>query len=78
MILLLKPVDGGTFLDKWIVAIGLIAVVGTGLIYMVLARPYRHSDDVAEGDTIEVAQKRRAMRSNSAEHRVDGPAHHER
>ncbi|WP_029117374.1 APC family permease [Mycobacterium sp. URHB0044] len=68
MILLLKPVDGGTFLDKWIVAIGLVAVVGVGLIYMLLARPYQHSDDVGEGDAIEVAEKLRMMRSNTTRH----------
>ena len=67
MILLLKPTESGTFLDKWIVAIGLIAVVGVGLIYMVVARPYRHSGHVGEGDAIEVAQRLRAMRSMSKE-----------
>lgn len=65
IVLLLRPTDSGTFLDKWIVAIGLTAVVGIGLVYMLLARPYRHSDDVGEGDAIEVAQKLRAMRSDS-------------
>ena len=63
MILLLKPADTGAFLDRWIVAIGLIVVVGAGLVYMALARPYRHSDDIGEGDAIEVAQKLREMRS---------------
>jgi amino acid transporter len=68
MILLLKPVDSGTFLDKWIVAIGLVVVVGVGLIYMLLARPYQHSDDVGAGDAIEVAEKLRTMRSNTSRH----------
>jgi hypothetical protein len=68
MVLLLKPVASGTFLDKWIVAIGLVVVVGVGLTYMLLARPYQHSDDVGEGDAIEVAEKLRAMRSNTTRH----------
>lgn len=67
MILLLKPADTGTFLDRWIVAIGLIVVVGAGFVYMALARPYRHSDDIGEGDAIEVAQKLREMRSGRPE-----------
>lgn len=65
ILLLLKPVDSGTFLDKWIVAIGLVAVVGVGLVYMLIARPYQHSDDVGEGDAIDVADKLRAVRSNT-------------
>jgi amino acid transporter len=67
MILLIKPVESGTFLDKWIVAIGLLVVVGAGLIYMIVARPYRHSGDIAEDDAIEVAQTLRAMRSNATQ-----------
>lgn len=63
MILLLKPPPGTeAFMDKWVVAIGLAIVVGTGLIYMFTARPYRHSDEVGEGDAIEVAEVLRSMR----------------
>ncbi|UQX13590.1 hypothetical protein [Candidatus Mycobacterium methanotrophicum] len=65
MILLLKPVDTGSFLDKWIVAIGLIVVLSSGLIYMLLARAYRHSDDIGEGDAIKVAHKLSAMKSTA-------------
>lgn len=65
ILLLLKPVDSITFLDKWIVGMGLAAVVGVCLVYMLLARPYQHSDDVGEGDAIDVADKLRAMRSNT-------------
>ena len=63
MVLLLKPPPGTeAFLDKWVVAIGLAIVVGTGLLYMLVARPYQHSDYVGEGDAIEVAEKLRALR----------------
>ena len=63
MILLLKPPPGSeAFMDKWVVAIGLAIVVGSGLLYMIAARPYRHSDDIGEDDAIEVAEKLRSMR----------------
>lgn len=63
IILLLKPVDTGSLLDKWVVAIGLAVVLGSGLIYMTVARPYRRSDAIGEGDAIEVAEKLKALRS---------------
>ncbi len=64
MILLIKPPPGTeTFIDRWVVALGLVIVLGTGLLYMVAARPYRHSDDIGENDAIEIADKLRAMRS---------------
>lgn len=63
MILLIKPPPGTeTFIDRWVVAVGLVIVVGTGLLYMVTARPYRHSDDIGEDDAIEIAEKLQAMR----------------
>jgi amino acid transporter len=66
MILLIKPPPGTeTFLDRWVVALGLVIVVGTGLLYMVLARPYQHSDDIGEDDAIEIAEKLRAMRNKA-------------
>ena len=52
-------------MDKWVVAIGLAIVVGTGLAYMIAARPYRHSDEIGEGDAVEVAEKLRAMRTKA-------------
>jgi amino acid transporter len=67
MILLIKPTAEGTFLDKWVVAIGLIIVGGSGLLYMLIARPYRHSGDVGEGDAIEVANMLRAMRARAGQ-----------
>ena len=42
--------DTGPFLDRWIVAIGVAIVAGSGLLYLFLARPDRHSDGVPEGD----------------------------
>lgn len=64
MILLVKPPLGSeVFMDKWVVAIGLAIVVGTGLLYMVVARPYRNSDEVGEDDAIEVAEVLRSMRA---------------
>jgi amino acid transporter len=63
MILLLKPPPGTeSFLDKWVVAIGLLIVVVAGLIYMTVTRAYQHSGDVAEDDAIEVAELMRSMR----------------
>jgi hypothetical protein len=65
MILLLKPPPGTeTFMDKWVVAMGLLFVVVSGLIYMATAQPYRHSDAIGENDAIEVAEVLRAMREN--------------
>ncbi len=64
IVLLLKPPTGvDAFMDKWVVAIGLVIVVGSGLLYMAIARPYQYSDDVGEGDAIEVAERMRAIRA---------------
>ena len=49
-------------IDRWVVAVGLVIVVGTGLLYMFAVKPYRHSDDIGEDDAIEIAEKLRAMR----------------
>lgn len=66
MVLLLKPVESESFLDRWVVAIGLAIVVGTGLLYLFIARPDRHSDDVGEGDAIRVAAMLRKIQGGSA------------
>jgi amino acid transporter len=66
MVLLLKPGDTGSFLDRWVVAIGLAIVLVTGLLYLMIARPDRHSDDVGEGDAVEVAAKLRTLRAGSS------------
>jgi len=63
IVLLVKPPStSATFLDKWVVVIGLLIVVGTGLAYMLIARPYRRSEAIGEGDAIEVAELLRSMR----------------
>lgn len=63
--LLIRPGDTGSFLDDWVVAIGLAIVMGTGLLYLFLARPDRHSADVPDGDAIEVAELLRSLRAKS-------------
>ena len=63
IVLLIKPPPGTeTFLDRWIVAIGLAVVAGSGLLYLLLARPDRHSSHVPEGDALEVAQQLQTIR----------------
>lgn len=64
LILLIKPIDTGSFLDKYVVAIGLVVVFGTGLAYLFTAHPDRHSSEVGEGDAIEVANMLRTMRGD--------------
>ncbi len=64
--LLLQPAEADTFLDRWIVAIGVCIVGVTGLLYLFLARPDRHSKDVPQGDAIEVADQLRRLRADAA------------
>jgi amino acid transporter len=54
MILLAWPGRSGVFLNDWIVLIGLAVVVGSGLLYLFVARPDRHST-APQGDAIEIA-----------------------
>jgi amino acid transporter len=54
MVLLAWPGRSGVFLNDWIVLIGLFVVVGSGLLYLFLARPDRHST-APQGDAIEIA-----------------------
>ena len=63
--LLLKPGDTGNFLDDWVVAIGLVVVMATGLLYLFIAKPDRHSEGVGEGDAIEVANLLRSLREDA-------------
>jgi amino acid transporter len=65
MFLLARPGDADTFLDRWIVVIGAILVLGTGLAYMLIAKPYDHSEGVPEGDAVEVADQLRSLREQS-------------
>ena len=63
IVLLIRPAAGTeTFLDRWIVAIGLAVVAGSGLLYLLLARPDRHSSHIPEGDAREVAQQLQQFR----------------
>jgi amino acid transporter len=70
MILLVRPASEGPFVDRWIVLIGLAIVMGSGALYLALARPDQHSSDVAEGDAIEVAAHLRQIRAEAG---VDQP-----
>ncbi|BDV32235.1 APC family permease [Microbacterium terricola] len=54
--LLAKPGESGVVLTDWIVLLGLGVVMGTGLVYMLLARPDRKSD-APSGDAIAVADE---------------------
>jgi amino acid transporter len=62
--LLIRPGDSGVFVDDWIVAIGIAVVAGSGLLYLFVAHPDRHSDGVPEGDAIEVARHLREIRAS--------------
>ena len=59
IILLAIPGSSGDFAADWVVLLGLGVVFGTGLIYLLVARPDRKSD-APSGDAIEVAAKLRA------------------
>jgi amino acid transporter len=65
MVLLLQPADAESFLDRWIVAVGLLVVGGSGLLYLYLGRPDRRSGDFPEGDAIQVAEQLRAIRRDA-------------
>ena len=49
--LLAQPAEGSTFLDRWTVLIGLAIVLGAGLLYMAIARPFGRSS-APENDAI--------------------------
>jgi amino acid transporter len=66
MILLARPTDAESFLDRWVVLIGAIVVIGVGLLYMAVAKPYERSQGVPEGDALEVAQQLHTMRQEGS------------
>jgi hypothetical protein len=66
MYLLAAPGASGDFFTDWVVLLGLGVVLGTGLVYLFLARPDRKSDAPA-GDAIEVAARLRARRGEYTE-----------
>lgn len=59
--LLAQPADGHTILDRWVVLIGLAIVIGSGLLYMFIAKPYGQSN-APENDAVEYANKLRAFK----------------
>ncbi|WP_279051894.1 APC family permease [Cedecea davisae] len=59
--LLAQPADSTNFIDRWTVLVGLALIVGSGLAYMALARPFGHSD-APENDAIEYADKLKLSR----------------
>jgi amino acid transporter len=63
--LLIRPGDTGHWLDDYVVAIGAAIVLGTGLLYLFIAKPDRNSEGVAEGDAIEVANLLRSLREKA-------------
>ncbi|WP_241973414.1 APC family permease [Cryobacterium sp. TMT2-15-1] len=64
MILLARPGTTGVFLDDWIVLIGLAVVMGSGLLYLFIAKPHTTSHQ-PEGDAIAVAAMLRAHPQNT-------------
>ena len=59
MVLLAWPGSTGVFVTDWTVLIGLAVVAGSGLLYLLLARPDAKST-APTGDAIEVAALLRA------------------
>ncbi|MER5950248.1 hypothetical protein ABT127_29785 [Streptomyces sp. NPDC001904] len=52
-----KEATGLSFVDKWIVLVGLATILATGLLYMLIARPYNRSN-APENDALAVAHQR--------------------
>jgi hypothetical protein len=66
MIVLARPNGDASlaFYDRWIALIGFLIVAAVGLVYMLIAKPYRHST-APEGDAIEIAN---LLREHRAQH----------
>jgi len=60
--LLAQPAESNDFMDRWTVLVGLAVVVISGLVYMVLARPFGRSN-APENDAIEHAKRLNAGQS---------------
>ena len=56
LVLLVRPGSSGVFLSDWIVLLGLAVVIGSGLLYLFIARPDKKSS-APEGDAIAVAEQ---------------------
>lgn len=65
MILLAWPSPTATGIDRWLPLLGILIVLGTGLIYLLTARPDRHSTG-PEGDAIDIGNRLRAAREEQA------------
>jgi amino acid transporter len=63
MVLLARPGTTGVLLDDWIVLIGLFIVLGSGLLYLFIAKPHSASHQ-PEGDAIAVAAMLRSHQDN--------------
>ncbi|MDN8598385.1 APC family permease [Citrobacter enshiensis] len=60
--LLAQPAESSSFIDRWTVLVGLAVVMVSGLVYMVLARPFGRSN-APEDDAIEHAKRLNAEQS---------------
>jgi amino acid transporter len=54
--LLAQPAEGASFVDRWTVLVGLAIVIGSGLLYMFITKPFGRSS-APENDAIEYARK---------------------
>jgi len=54
--LLAQPAQSENFMDRWTVLVGLAIVIGSGLIYMFVSKPFGRSS-APENDAIEYARK---------------------
>ncbi|MEW7314780.1 APC family permease [Buttiauxella gaviniae] len=61
--LLAQPAEGESFVDRWTVLVGLAIVIGSGLIYMFITKPFGRSN-APENDAIEHARKLTAQQNN--------------
>jgi amino acid transporter len=70
MVILASPASDPTlpWYDRWIALIGFVVVAGTGLVYLLVAKPERHSD-APEGDAIAVSAAMRGRSSTPSVHR---------
>lgn len=64
MVLLAWPSSTATGIERWLPLIGILAVLGSGAAYLLIARPYRHSAG-PEGDAIAIAARLRDARATT-------------
>lgn len=61
--LLAQPAEGASFVDRWTVLIGLAIVIGSGLLYMFITKPFGRSS-APENDAIEYARRLTAQQNS--------------